>query len=123
MQTFNAAISRLVTWILWTSPVGVASLIAAAICRTCSLGATLAALALWVVTVLAGLVILGGLVLPGILLVATRGAASPLKVAGSFGRALALAFGTSSSSAALPVSSSVFANCIYRIQVTKFKKT
>ena len=103
LQTFNAAISRLVTWILWTSPIGVASLIAAAICRTCSLGATAAALALWVLAVLAGLVILGGLVLPGILLVTTRGAASPLKVAGNFGRALALAFGTSSSSAALPV--------------------
>ena len=51
MQTFNAAISKMVTWILWTSPVGVASLIAASICRACSLWATLGALGLWVLTV------------------------------------------------------------------------
>ena len=50
-QTFNAAVSKMVTWILWTSPVGVASLIAAAICRACSLWGTLGALGLWVLTV------------------------------------------------------------------------
>ena len=51
VQTFNAAITKMVGWILWTSPVGVASLIAASICRACSLWATLGALGLWVLTV------------------------------------------------------------------------
>ena len=51
LQTFNAVISKMVSWILWISPVGVASLIAAAICRACSLWATLGALGLWVLTV------------------------------------------------------------------------
>ena len=53
---------------------------------------------------LLGLAVFGALVLPGILLWCTRGAVSPLRAAGNFSRALALAFGTSSSSAALPVS-------------------
>ena len=50
-----------------------------------------------------GLLVLGGLILPGILALATRGACSPLRAAAGFSRALTLAFGTSSSSAALPV--------------------
>lgn len=43
-QTFNAVISKMVGVVLWTSPVGIASLIAAAICRACSLLGTLSAL-------------------------------------------------------------------------------
>ena len=52
---------------------------------------------------LTGLGVLGALVLPGILLWLTKGQVSPLKAVGTFSKALALAFGTSSSSAALPV--------------------
>ena len=58
-QAFNSVIARMVTAVLWTSPLGVASLIAAALCRSCHLGSTAAALALWVLVVrthLAGLV-------------------------------------------------------------------
>ena len=43
-QVFNAVIGKMVTAVLWTSPVGIASLIAAAICRACSLLGTLSAL-------------------------------------------------------------------------------
>lgn len=57
----------------------------------------------WVWQVAVGLLVLGGLILPGVLFVTTRGAWSPLRAAAGFSRALALAFGTSSSSAALPV--------------------
>ena len=58
---------------------------------------------LCVLQVAVSLLVLGGLILPGLLALATRGARSPLKAAAGFSRALALAFGTSSSSAALPV--------------------
>ena len=51
LQAFNGVISRMVTAVLWTSPLGVASLIAAALCRSCRLGATAAALGLWVLVV------------------------------------------------------------------------
>lgn len=50
-QAFNAVIARMVTAVLWTSPLGVASLIAAALCHSCNLGATAAALGLWVLVV------------------------------------------------------------------------
>ena len=53
-QVFNTVIGKMVTAVLWTSPLGIASLIAAAICRACSLLGTLGALGLWLLTVMAG---------------------------------------------------------------------
>lgn len=55
LQVFNTVIGKMVTAVLWTSPLGIASLIAAAICRACSLLGTLSALGLWLTTVVAGL--------------------------------------------------------------------
>lgn len=54
-QVFNTVIGKMVTAVLWTSPLGIASLIAAAICRACSLLGTLGALGLWLLTVMAGM--------------------------------------------------------------------
>ena len=101
MQVFNTVISKMVTAVLWTSPIGIASLITASICRACNLGSTLAALGMWVVTVLLGLLLQGGLVLPAALWVCTRH--SPWATIKGFSQAIVLGFGTSSSSAALPV--------------------
>ncbi len=101
MQVFNVVISKMVTAVLWTSPLGIASLIAASICRACNLANTLAALGLWVVTVLLGLLLQGGLVLPAALWACTR--QSPWATIKGFSQAIVLGFGTSSSSAALPV--------------------
>ena len=53
-------IGKMVTAVLWTSPLGIASLIAAAICRACSLLGTLGALGLWLLTVMAGVPRTGG---------------------------------------------------------------
>ncbi len=101
VQVFNVVISKMVTAVLWTSPIGIASLIAASICRACNLASTLAALGLWVVTVLLGLLLQGGLVLPAALWGCTRN--SPWATIKAFSQAIVLGFGTSSSSAALPV--------------------
>ena len=101
MQVFNIVIGKMVTAVLWTSPLGIASLIAASICRACDLGSTLGALGLWVVTVLLGLALQGGLVLPAALWGCTRN--SPWATMKGFSQAIVLGFGTSSSSAALPV--------------------
>lgn len=101
VQAFNAVISRMVSAVLWTSPLGIASLIAAAICRACSLLGTLGALAAWLATVLSGLALFGALILPGAFWALSR--KRPTAVVAGFSRALVLAFGTSSSSAALPV--------------------
>ena len=56
---------------------------------------------LWVLTVLGGLCLFGLVALPAAFWALTR--KRPTEVARGFSRALALAFGTSSSSAALPV--------------------
>ncbi|KAL0019833.1 hypothetical protein WJX79_000345 [Trebouxia sp. C0005] len=102
VDVFNVVISKMVTAVLWTSPLGIASLIAASICRACNLASTLAALGLWVVTVLLGLLLQGGLLLPAALWACTR--QSPWATIKGFSQAIVLGFGTSSSSAALPVS-------------------
>ena len=101
MQVFNVVIGKMVTAVLWTSPLGIASLIAASICRACDLVNTLGALGLWVATVLLGLALQGGLVLPAALWGCTRN--SPWATVKGFSQAIVLGFGTSSSSAALPV--------------------
>ena len=66
---------------------------------------TLAALGLWVGTVLAGLALFACAILP-LLLWATTGR-SPLAVARHFAQALLMAFGTSSSAASLPLAMQV----------------
>ena len=101
IQVFNIVIGKMVTAVLWTSPLGIASLIAASICRACDLGGTLGALGLWVATILLGLALQGGLVLPTVLWGCTR--KNPWAALKGFSRAIVLGFGTSSSSAALPV--------------------
>ena len=110
IQVFNIVIGKMVTAVLWTSPLGVASLIAASICRACDLGSTLRALGLWVATVLLGLALQGGLVLPAVLWVCTR--KSPWVALKGFSQAIVLGFGTSSSSAALPVCITLLKWCI-----------
>lgn len=49
---FNAVIAKMVAAVLWVTPLGVASLIAAAIVRSCTLAGIATALGLWAGTVL-----------------------------------------------------------------------
>ncbi|KAK9827729.1 hypothetical protein WJX81_005955 [Elliptochloris bilobata] len=97
---FNAVIARMVAAVLWVSPLGVASLIAAALVRTCTFASVATALGLWAATVLVGLVLFAIGVLPAVLWAVAR--RPPLATARAFSRALAIAFGTSSTAAALP---------------------
>ena len=101
LQVFNSCISKMVCWVLWISPLGIASLISMSIVKACDLYQTLIGLGLWVVTVLLGLALFAGIILPCILWLITR--TSPLQFLRTFSKALVMAFGTSSSSAALPV--------------------
>ena len=101
LQVFNTCISKMVSAVLWISPVGVASLIAASIVSACNLLQTLVALGFWVLTVLAGLLLFAAVLLPLLCWALTR--SNPLRHLRAFSQALVLAFGTSSSTAALPV--------------------
>ena len=66
---------------------------------------TLAALGLWVGTVTLGLALFASCILPALLATLTR--RSPIAVARCYGQALLMAFGTSSSAAALPLAMQV----------------
>ncbi|KAL4531799.1 hypothetical protein Ndes2437A_g09104 [Nannochloris sp. 'desiccata'] len=100
-HTINAAVGKMVIAALWISPLGVGCLIASSILHACDLSATISALGLWLATVILGLAIFAFIILPAFLFAATG--KSPLPVASYYGQALALAFGTSSSAAALPL--------------------
>jgi solute carrier family 1 (neuronal/epithelial high affinity glutamate transporter), member 1 len=94
------AIMKLVEWILWLAPVGVAALVAWTVARI-GLGRLTGPLSMYVATVLIGLAIHGLLVLPAILFVFCR--VNPYRFMHQMRTALMTAFGTDSSSATLPV--------------------
>ncbi|KAG2490985.1 hypothetical protein HYH03_010658 [Edaphochlamys debaryana] len=112
---FNDAIGKIVGWVIWTSPVGIASLILTSICRACNLTSTLVALGLFIVTVLLGLGLWAGLALPALFWATTR--RNPAAVYRGFSQAMATAFGTDSSNATLPITmrSAVELGCDPRI--------
>lgn len=98
----NQALLKLVDWVMYLAPVGIAALIAARIGAAGGGGAfarELAAVGYYCVTVIGGLAIHAGITLP-LLLVVGAGRA-PLGYARNLGEALVTAFGTASSSATL----------------------
>ncbi|GLI59828.1 hypothetical protein VaNZ11_001814 [Volvox africanus] len=115
INIFNDAIGKIVNWVIWTSPIGIASLITTSICRACNLGATLVALGLFILAVLLGLLLWGFIVLPAIYYFTTR--RNPGQVYKGFSQAMATAFGTDSSNATLPITmrSAVAMGCDPRI--------
>ncbi|KAG2449467.1 hypothetical protein HYH02_005612 [Chlamydomonas schloesseri] len=101
INIFNDAIGKIVNWVIWTSPIGIASLITTSICKACNLVATLEALGLFILAVLLGLLLWGFIVLPAIYYATTR--RNPGQVYRGFSQAMATAFGTDSSNATLPI--------------------
>lgn len=101
MITLNDIVMELVTWVMWYSPIGIWSLIAAKFASMNDISGTFESLLLYMVTVIVGLIIHSFVVLPVIYVVFTR--KNPLTYVGGLVKALLTAFGTSSSSATLPV--------------------
>lgn len=94
-------IMQLVTLIIWYSPIGICSLIAGKVASMENIGDVLTKLGLYMATVISGLLIHAFIVLPLIYFVITR--KNPFKFMLGLRAALLTAFGTSSSSATLPV--------------------
>jgi len=88
------------SWVLWLSPIGIFCLLAGRILEIRNLDETLATTGVFVFTVLLGLLLHGLVVLPMIYFVITG--SHPFKLIGNVTQALVTAFGTSSSTAALP---------------------
>ncbi|XP_051898789.1 excitatory amino acid transporter 2-like [Pristis pectinata] len=100
-NVLNEIIMKLVSMIMWYSPLGIASLICGKIAAIKNLEAVARQLGMYMVTVVVGLIIHGGVILPSIYLMITR--KSPLTFCGGIFQAWITALGTASSAGTLPV--------------------
>ena len=94
------AIMKLVSWVIWLTPIGVFMLVAWTVGKV-GIRELVGPLSKYVALVLTGLAIHGFIVLPLVLALFTR--ANPFRYMWQMRRALMTAFGTDSSSATLPV--------------------
>jgi Na+/H+-dicarboxylate symporter len=92
---------RVTGWVIWLSPIGVFFLILSKLMEMEDILGVFAKLGLYFLTVAGGIIFHGFVILPLIFFFITR--KNPLKFVGNMGQAIATAFGTSSSSATLPV--------------------
>ncbi|KAM9746560.1 solute carrier family 1 member 9 isoform 2-T4 [Menidia menidia] len=100
-NVLNEIIMTMVSMIMWYSPVGIASLIAGKIAAIGDLEVVARQLGMYMVTVIVGLMIHGGLILPAIFFAITR--KSPLVFYKGIFQAWITALGTASSAGTLPV--------------------
>ncbi|XP_078102289.1 neutral amino acid transporter B(0) [Sander vitreus] len=100
-NSFNEATMVLVSWIMWYAPLGIMFLVAGKIVEMENVGELFASLGKYIACCIIGHAIHGLLVLPAIYFVITR--KNPYTFLWGIFTALATAFGTSSSSATLPL--------------------
>ncbi|XP_048376937.2 excitatory amino acid transporter 2-like isoform X2 [Stegostoma tigrinum] len=100
-NVLNEIIMKLVSMIMWYSPLGIASLICGKIAAIKDLEVVAQQLGMYMVTVMVGLVIHGALILPAIYLLITK--KNPLTFYGGIFQAWITALGTASSAGTLPV--------------------
>ncbi|XP_063703872.1 excitatory amino acid transporter 1-like [Culicoides brevitarsis] len=98
---FSHVIMKITGWVIWLSPIGIIFLIMSKMLEMEDLGTLFGSLGLYTITVAGGILFHGFVVLPLIFFVLTR--ENPYVFISKMGKALATAFGTSSSSATLPV--------------------
>ncbi len=102
LETLNRAIMKIVELIIYFAPVGVLALIGGIVAENReSLGQLTSGLGWYTLTVIAGLVIHGVIILP--LILSLLGKRNPWKYVMNMGQVFATSFTTSSSSATLPV--------------------
>ncbi|XP_050454019.1 excitatory amino acid transporter 1-like isoform X2 [Cataglyphis hispanica] len=100
-ESLSGAMMVITNWVIWLSPIGVLSLVASKITEMKSLDEVVAQLGMYFLTVLIALLIHGFLVLPGMYFLLTK--KNPYIYISNMAQALVTAFGTSSSSATLPI--------------------
>ncbi|XP_012276011.1 excitatory amino acid transporter 1 [Orussus abietinus] len=112
------AMMIITNWVIWLSPIGVTSLIAAKLLEIEDFGVIVGQLGLYFLTVLLGLIIHGFGTLSVIYFVCTR--ELPFKALGQMGQVMVTAFGTASSSATLPVTLQCLDNMGADPRITRF---
>ncbi|XP_008307383.1 neutral amino acid transporter B(0) isoform X1 [Cynoglossus semilaevis] len=100
-NSFNEATMVLVSWIMWYAPIGIMFLVAGKIVEMENVALLFASLGKYIACCIVGHIIHGVFVLPAIYFVITR--KNPYTFLWGIFTALATAFGTSSSSATLPL--------------------
>ncbi|KAL9964518.1 hypothetical protein ACROYT_G028172 [Oculina patagonica] len=99
-ETLNEVVMKMVTLVMWYSPIGICSMIAAKLAAMADILDALRLLGMFMVTVIVGLLIHVLVVLPIIFVAITR--KNPYKFMRGLREAMVTAFGTDSSSATLP---------------------
>jgi Na+/H+-dicarboxylate symporter len=92
---------RITGWVIWLSPIGVFFLIYSKLLEMDNILGVFAKLGVYALTVSGGIIFHGFVILPTIFFLLTK--KNPIKFTGNMTQAIATAFGTSSSSATLPV--------------------
>ncbi|XP_076749390.1 excitatory amino acid transporter 1 isoform X1 [Xylocopa sonorina] len=100
-ESLSGAMMLITHWVIWLSPIGVLFLVAAKITEMQSLDEVVAQLGMYFLTVLLGLFIHGFILLPTLYFIITK--KNPYVYISNMAQALVTAFGTSSSSATLPI--------------------
>ena len=92
---------KITSFVIWLSPIGIFFLTVSKLLEMDDILGVFAKLGLYFLTVVGGICFHGFVLLPSLFFVITR--KNPIKFIGNMGQAIATAFGTGSSSAALPV--------------------
>ncbi|XP_058442768.1 excitatory amino acid transporter 3-like [Malaya genurostris] len=100
-QQFSHATMKVTGWVIWLSPIGVLFLITAKLLEMDDLGVVFGKLGLYFAVTAGGILFHGFVILPALFFIFTR--QNPVRFVGNMSQAIATAFGTSSSSATLPV--------------------
>ena len=101
-ETMSEAMMIITKWVICISPIGVMFLVASKVLEIDNPEELVGRLGMYFITVLGGIILHGFIIIPLIYLIMTR--KNPIKYVGNMAQALATAFGTSSSSATLPIS-------------------
>lgn len=101
LRSLEYVIMKMVSAVIWLSPIGICFLIAGEIANMKDFGGEISRLGIYMVTVIAGLFIHAFITLPILLVV--FGKRNPLKYSFGMLQAYMTAFGTSSSSATMPI--------------------
>ncbi|XP_063995398.1 excitatory amino acid transporter 3-like [Diachasmimorpha longicaudata] len=100
-EALSSAMMIITNWVIWLSPLGVLFLVTSKVLEMQTFDEVLSQLGMYFLTVIIGLFIHGFFVLPLIFYIFTR--KNPFRYVYNMAQAIATAFGTSSSSATLPI--------------------
>lgn len=100
-ELLNEVFLKIIYMVIAMTPIGVASLLASTILKSCSLLELVKALALYVTTVIVGFGLHSCVVIPTVVFLLSQ--RNPFNIVRKFTPALLLGFGTSSSAASMPV--------------------